>query len=323
LTDDADADSSEVRPARGTPDDSFDEPLPETFPDVPPVHIGRAKLTLVVAPVAILWLANVVQWFSQAVFLDNNPMLLMALVVWRFVKNTPEEMGCSPDNVPMSAQEIAASRAEQAAYVSPFSTRRLLAMKDVWLIGIGSGGIYIVLVGVLSQLVPRMMEMGYSQGQAIANLSIAAFIGVPGAYIWGWLGQRFGSRKALMGYAAWWMVAVIVNMVQTNAVVLWISLVMIGLSFGGATNLTTSIVADKFSRGSFVKAFGLIQPIQGVVRTTAYAILAFGLTHLGGYVGAYGLLVAIAVVNIVIFWVVDTTPVEGDTVTETPAAAVA
>jgi len=285
------------------------------------VTMGQTMSTALFVP-ALAW-SFATFGVQKGFWVVTGTMLLMALVVWRFVKNTPEEMGCSPDNVPMSAQEIAASRAEQAAYVSPFSTRRLLAMKDVWLIGIGSGGIYIVLVGVLSQLVPRMMEMGYSQGQAIANLSIAAFIGVPGAYIWGWLGQRFGSRKALMGYAAWWMVAVIVNMVQTNAVVLWISLVMIGLSFGGATNLTTSIVADKFSRGSFVKAFGLIQPIQGVVRTTAYAILAFGLTHLGGYVGAYGLLVAIAVVNIVIFWVVDTTPVEGDTVTETPAAAVA
>ncbi len=235
---------------------------------------------------------------------------LLMVIVALFVKNLPEEAGATPDNIPMTPEQIKASREAAETYRSPFTTLQLLKMKDVWLIGIGSGGIFIVLVAVLSQLVPRMMDLGYSQSEAITNMAIAAFIGVPGAYAWGWLGQRMSSRTGLMAYSAWWLVAVVANLYATNTFMLWVSLVMIGLSFGGATNLTTAIVADKFPRGTFVKAFGIIQPMQGLVRITSYAILAWGLTHLGGYTGAYTMLAGIALVNVVLFWLVNPKPVD-------------
>ena len=37
--------------------------------------------------------------------------------------------------------------------------------------------------------------------------------------------------------------------------------------------------------------------------------VAFGLTYLGGYVGAYSLLAAIAILNVILFWITDTSPV--------------
>lgn len=236
-------------------------------------------------------------------------MLILFGLVLLLVVDTPEERGCTPDNAPMSREEIRLSRAAQQAYVCPFNTLQLLAMRDVWTIAVGSGGIYVVLVGVLSQFVPRMMALGYDLQTAILFLAVAAFIGVPGAYVWGWLGQKVSTKAALIVYSLWWFVAVALNMFELNAVTMYLSLGMIGLSFGGATNLTTSIVAEKFPRGAFVTAFGVIQPMQGVIRCCAFAILAFGLTYLGGYAGAYALLAAIAVLNALLFWVTDTSPV--------------
>ncbi|MDC7784368.1 MFS transporter [Rhodoplanes sp. TEM] len=233
----------------------------------------------------------------------------LIVLVGIFVTNTPEERGCTPDNVSMTPEELQRSRVEQETYVCPFTSVQLLGMRDVWTIGLGSGGIYVVLVGVLSQLVPRLMAMGYELNTAILYLAIAAFIGVPGAYLWGWLGQRLGTKAGLIVYSLWWGVAVVLNMFELNIYTLWASLLMIGLSFGGATNLTTSIVAEKFPRAAFITAFGVIQPIQGVVRCCAFAVLAFGLTYLGGYFGAYALLAGVAVINALLFWVTDTSPV--------------
>lgn len=281
------------------------------------VTMGQTMSTALFVPMLALFFG--IFGVQNAFWVVSAILLVLGVVVLVFVKNLPEEAGCSPDNIPMTPAQIAASRAEQEAYVSPFTTRDLLKMKDVWLILIGTGGIYVVLVGMLSQMVPRMIEMGIPQNQAILNMSIAAFIGVPGAYAWGWIGQKFSSRVACMFYAGWWGLAVVVNMLATNQAVLWVSLVMIGFSFGGATSLTTSIVADKFRRGSFIKAYAIIHPASGIIRSFAYAILAFGLTNLGGYTGAYGLLVGIAVLNIVLFYFVNPKPV--DDAPAIPAAA--
>lgn len=272
------------------------------------VTMGQTMSTALFVPTLALFLRVFgVQggfWATAAI------MAILLVVVVLFVTDLPEQAGYSPDNIPMTPEQIAASRVEQESYVTHLTTAKLLRSKDIWLIGLGSGGVYVVLVAVLSQLVPRMVAMGYTEDQAILNMAIAAFIGVPGAYLWGWIGQRFSSRTGLIIYQAWWLVAVAINMLETNTVTLWISLILIGISFGGATNLTTSIVADKYRRGAFAKAFGIVQPIQGIVRTSAYALLAFGLTHLGGYVGAYALLLGVGAIAIVLFLLIDTTPVE-------------
>lgn len=271
------------------------------------VTMGQTMSTALFVPMLATFFA--VFGVEKGFWVVSAAMIVLVALVAAFITNTPEERGCTPDNQPMSREELDRSRAEQEAYVCPYTSLQLLGMRDVWTIALGSGGIYVVLVGVLSQLVPRLMALGYSLETAIMYMSIAAFIGVPGAYVWGWLGQKVSTKAGLIVYSLWWFVAVILNMFELNSVTLWLSLGMIGLSFGGATNLTTSIVAEKFPRGAFITAFGVIQPIQGVIRCCAYAILAFGLTYLGGYVGAYSLLAAIAILNVILFWITDTSPV--------------
>ncbi|MEF2074276.1 MFS transporter [Consotaella aegiceratis] len=236
-------------------------------------------------------------------------MLVLMVLIAVFASNAPEDVGCAPDNDPLSAEEIAASAQAHRAYVCPFSTREMLAMKDVWLIGLAYGALYMVTVGLVSQLVPRLMVIGYDLNTAIGYLTIAALIGVIGSYIWGWLDQRIGTRPASLVYAAWYVVALVLNIFELNEVTLWLSVFMIGFGIGGCGNLATSIVATKFRRGAFIKAWGIINPIQSIVRSSAFAILAFGLAYLGGYPGAYGIFIVINLIAAVMIWRTDVTAI--------------
>lgn len=236
-------------------------------------------------------------------------MFVMIFVIALFARNTPEELGCSPDNDPMTSEEIAASRRQQDAYVCPFSIKQLLCMKDVWLMGAASGALFIVLVGVISQFVPRLMAMGYDLNSAILYLTAASLIGGPGAYFWGWLIQKIGTKPSMVVYVLWWLGAVVLDIFMCNPLTLWAFLFMMGFSLAGCTNLTTSLVATKFHRGAFIMAWGVIQPIQSVLRCCAFAILAFGLAYLGGYPGAYGLLVVVDLIALVLIWKTDLSPV--------------
>ncbi|MDR1266692.1 MAG: MFS transporter [Propionibacteriaceae bacterium] len=264
-------------------------------------------------------------WFIKLAGPDNPAMgfwgmsIVMALlfvVVLLFVKDLPEQAGRTPDNEPMTPEQIAASRAAAANFKSPYTTLQLLKMKDIWLMAVGTGCVYIMLVGVMSQMVPRQMSIGIEQSQAVLNLSIAAFIGVPGAFIWGWLGHRIVSKQAIIVYACWWIASISINAYfSLNPITLWISLIMLGFSFGGATNLATSIVADKFPRSAFVGANAVVQPLQGIVRSLATSILAFGLQHFGGpdpanpnYAGPYTILIGVGAIGVVLFLLTNTRP---------------
>jgi MFS-type transporter involved in bile tolerance (Atg22 family) len=162
-----------------------------------------------------------------------------------------------------------------------------------------------MLVGVVSQIVPRLMEMGYELNTAIFYMSVSALFGTLGAYGWGWFNHRLGVKRALLIYTAWWMVAVIINLFAHHTVMLWISLLMIGFSLPGATNLSTALIAAKFPRHLYVRAIGIVHPIQSVVRCFAFSILAFGLAYLGGYTGAYLLLVGCGAIALILIWQIE------------------
>lgn len=234
-------------------------------------------------------------------------MFLMALLVAVFITNRPEDIGLAPDNQPLSAGHV-------SAHLSPIKSagrmglRRLLLMRDVWFMGIATGGIYIMLIGVVSQIVPRLMEMGYAQTTAIFYMSLSALFGTLGAFGWGWLNQRIGVKFALLVYTLWWIVAIVINLQAHQPLALWVSLLMIGLSLPGATNLSTALIATKFPRHLYVRAIGIVHPIQSVVRCFAFSILAFGLSHLGGYSGAYTLLIGTGVISCVLIWLINVKP---------------
>jgi MFS family permease len=259
----------------------------------------------------------------------SGVMAVLFILVAVFAKNLPEEVGKTPDNEPMTAAQIAATREAAAKFKSPYSTWQLLKMKDIWLMAVGTGCVYIMLVGVMSQMVPRQISIGIAQPQAVLNLSIAAFIGVPGAFVWGWLGHKIGSRKAIIVYSCWWITSIAVNAYfALNPVTLWISLIMLGFSFGGATNLATSIVADKFPRSAFVGANAVVQPLQGIVRSLATSILAFGLQTFGGpdpdkpsYAGPYTILIGVGVLGVILFLFTNTKPSAATLAAESGAVA--
>ncbi|MCG8709191.1 MFS transporter [Brenneria sp. 4F2] len=244
-------------------------------------------------------------------------MFIMAILVALFVANKPEDIGLAPDNEPISVAELGARVREHDRYVCPLGVRQLLGMRDVWFMGIATGAIYIMLVGVVSQIVPRLMEMGYELNTAIFYMTLSALFGTLGAYGWGWLNHRIGVKRALLVYTLWWMASVAINLFAHHAVMLWISLLMIGFSLPGATNLSTALIASKFPRRLYVRAIGIVHPIQSVVRCFAFSILAFGLAYLGGYTGAYLLLVGVGAIALVMIWMTDVTPVDVSVIADT------
>ncbi len=50
--------------------------------------------------------------------------------------------------------------------------------------------------------------------------------------------------------------------------------------------------------------------MKSVIRCLSFSILAFGLAYLGGYTGAYALLVGVGVITLILLWLIDTTPVD-------------
>lgn len=71
------------------------------------------------------------------------------------------------------------------------------------------------------------------------------------------------------------------------------------MGIGGVANLVGSLVGSVWGVNEFARVFGIVNTIEGIVRVSAFSVLAFGLTNLGGYSGAYAIFLGLCIIGLV------------------------
>lgn len=231
-------------------------------------------------------------------------MILFGVASHFWVKDTPEEVGVAPDNLDMSAEEIAASKRELDSYRSDLTMGTLMRDKRAWCTGLGLGLMWMVTVGIVSRLIPRLMDLGYEQGSALGMLTIASLCGIAGSYAWGWLDQKFGTRKTSVIYGFWYIIALLLLMVEGNHAITWCAIVIVGIGIGGIGNLVPSMIGTIYGRKDYLMANRFIMPVCTIVRSCAFALMSFAIATTGGYTGAYTVFIGACVLGIAIVWFV-------------------
>jgi OFA family oxalate/formate antiporter-like MFS transporter len=230
-------------------------------------------------------------------------MIVSALWGW-FIPDRPELAGVTPDNQPMDKDQIEAYRAQSNTYVSSWTYGKLLRTKQFWLISLGLGIYMLVTVGVMSQLVPRLVSLGFELNQAIFSMTVCALVGVAGSYLWGVVDQKLTTRVATAIYGIWYALAIVFNLIP-NLVCVYISIVMIGVAIGGNANWPVSLVSTTFGYRNFAKVYSLINPSISVIRMCSFVTLAVAIRLTGSMTGAYVLFVVLAVAAAVLIFCVD------------------
>lgn len=75
-----------------------------------------------------------------------------------------------------------------------------------------------VLVGILSQFILRMMSVGYTSEEALTFMTITSIIAIPGSYLWGWLDSKFGTKTVTIIFGFSYIAALILLITSVNAV---------------------------------------------------------------------------------------------------------
>ena len=182
----------------------------------------------------------------------------------------------------------------------------LLKTPEMWIVSIIIGINQMVTTGVMSQMVPRNMELGFSQPKAIALMTFCALIGVIGSYGFGWLDQKFGVKFAVRAFLLWYMVALAVNVLFNNMTGGYICVAMIGVAIGAAANFMTSLPASVFGRHSFDIVYSIYFPIMQVVLMLNYMVNSIALRVTGSLRGAYVVFIGLLIINFVLISILNT-----------------
>ena len=184
-------------------------------------------------------------------------MVIVAVIGAIFTRDTPEEAGEYPDGDAENARISARWRRPMRTYESPFTIKKVFAIKETWTLGIGMGLMRMVNLAFVASLVPRLLSVGYEYTLTLRVLAVGGVVGLIGSYIVGVLDQKLGTKKATFIYAGIFLGFLILACFHAYSVVIvWISCVVIQSILGGTANLIPSAIAAKFGRWTILPAIG-------------------------------------------------------------------
>ncbi|NCB62580.1 MAG: MFS transporter [Clostridia bacterium] len=187
------------------------------------------------------------------------------------VRNTPQERGLNPDNVSDEVYEKEYYHDGSQDSTGGWTVKKLLSSRETWLVAITTGMFQICSLGVVSQMVLRNVELGFSRENAVFILSLVACIGLVGSFFVGYMDERLGTKKSMVFFGVWYALSLLANATEIKALV-YLSVFMIGMSIGGSANFTTSLTTSVFGRQGFSKVNSVVFPIQGTVSALCFVV---------------------------------------------------
>lgn len=224
-------------------------------------------------------------------------IMVFAVITFFIFRDVPEHMGLTPDNMPMTEEEIAASRAKFEEK-EKLHIGELLKQRNFWVDAVLFGVMGMVCAGLVSQMVTGLTQVGIEYDRAVFLFFVAGLIAIAMSYLFGWLDVKIGTKMAtfLLGICFALGAACLVG-TQAIEPLVYPACILIAGGIGGYVNLMPSMCGTIFGRKKFVEAYGIATLITGLIRSTIFSIMSFTLVKFGSYILSYKLMIVLALVS--------------------------
>jgi sugar phosphate permease len=244
--------------------------------------LGNNTATILFVPMIAFFMNRFGITSGIAIF--GSLMIVIGLAAAFSLKNTPEEAGCFPDNItPEQEKEFdippIASLKEDTGYVSQWTLGKILSTKEFWLVSIALALCFLGTIAGIVQNVIRIQEFGFSENNAILFNSLFAGIACFGSYFWGWVDQKWDTKKAIFWFSIFYASGFFINTLAYKAgisvPILFVSMFILSWCLGGTANFSISMTSSLWGRKDFMKAFTPLNIIITGGRMTGFAFIAF------------------------------------------------
>lgn len=239
--------------------------------------------------------------FRNIYFVFGAAVLIIAL--WGFIRfrDYPEAVGCYPDNdSSMTKEKLEEFVKNENDYGknSIWDAKKMLSVKETWLIAVSTGVLNLVASGSMGQMVVRFMTGGMDISLAVKMMTVVGISAMIGSWVIGKFDYRFGVKKAYLGTLILMIIACVLYSVNAT-VTMCAGAIIIGIALGGSTNFLVSLTSTYWGRENFKKAFGTLLTINTVIGS-AGAIVVANIAAWTNYSTAYYLLAALNVIALLL-----------------------
>ena len=275
------------------------------------VTIGFPLSATIATPLCTALLTNI--GLNGIYYMFAVVCLTLGVLVFVLVKDYPEQAGAFPDNDKSFDRALSDKLlAEGLEYqkTSVWQPKKFLRTGNVWKIIFPLGVMELFSLGVMSNFVPRMAQIGFDTAACTPMLACAGLVACVGSYLCGVMDQKLGTKKAIIITFLFGIVSLALNVIggfvttsrvgDLGYILIFIGQPFMGIMLGGAANYLVSLIATIWGRYDFDNGYRVMKPAVAIIGALGITICgALGNAPGVGYAYAYILICALCVIAVI------------------------
>jgi len=216
----------------------------------------------------LLFLLNVIMtlkpaWFGLADAGVAVRVSFLSVAVWWALFTLPLlRSGSREPQAWSSVPDVPFAQRSRDAWASLLATfRAIRGHRNLWLFLVGYWFYIDGVATIIRMAVDYGMAIGLPANSLITALLLVQFIGFPATLAFGWLGQRIGARRALMGALWVYLLATIAAAFMSSSLEFYLLAGVLGLVQGGVQALSRSLFSHLIPPDKSGQYFGFLNMI--------------------------------------------------------------
>lgn len=237
-------------------------------------------------PKLIVHLLPLYGWRESFLLMAALPagLFLLALLLVR----TPAQMKLQPLQAAAGNNEQLKRQAQNALWPD-LGYRQALRTRTFWALAVVAMTTFYSIMALSTHLMLHMADLGFDPKQGSDGMFLLFGTGMIGKFFFGMLADVLPPKKVFVGNLALMLAGAVLIATQLSSL-LWYSLVLIGLGWGGLYALLQLQIVGAFGLSSAGKILGTISLLDATTAGLGIWLSAVMFDHFGNYVIAFAVI---------------------------------
>ncbi len=253
-------------------------------------------------------------WQTACVWMGGLGAIFL-LVPLFFIKNTPQEMGLTPDGLPILAQNtegvfnvgigMSDIGTTPPTSLEGISLKEALKTPVFYLVLLVTGALWFCINGYLQNHAFYMTDLGKNAGETASILGTFSMMAIIGKVLFGWLSDRYPRNYIMMSSISIMTLSILIlKMCSANPSLLTVFALVFGIGFGGAFSIIQIWVADMYAGKNFGSILGVVTMIDTIAGSVGMILLGSMRKASGSFDSGFNLMLGLCLVALAAtFWV--------------------
>ncbi|MCD6568483.1 MAG: MFS transporter [Dehalococcoidia bacterium] len=253
-------------------------------------------------PLLITALISSIGWQMSWLVLASIQLVLTVVIGGIIlVRNSPEDMGQVPDNMPMSQSSLAVKAAGYASVggASDWETKQAMRNPVVWLIAIMCSASFLALGTVISHQVAYLEDIGFSPIIAATTLSVVAGMSILGRLGFGLLGTKFDVRHLAIASCVGQFIALVILLTARSLFLIYVYAGLFGICYGALVVALPTFIGTYYGRSHYAQILGFIFPLTLIAEAAGPLMGGAIYDATGTYTLAFAIITGFSVVGLI------------------------